>query len=82
MAKQIQPDDLVIHFLNVGFGDNIILEFPTDDRGIGKYGLVDCKDGDKTLDYPDKLMPSVNQRSLHSHDIPIKRDHCLHIVYE
>jgi hypothetical protein len=67
MAKQIKPEDLVIHFLNVGFGDNIIVEFPADDNGIRKYGLVDCKDGDKTLDYLDKLMPSpASVRDWHS----------------
>jgi beta-lactamase superfamily II metal-dependent hydrolase len=48
--KKIKPEDLVIHFLNVGFGDNIVLEFP-EDNGVRRYGLVDCFDGGKTLRY-------------------------------
>jgi beta-lactamase superfamily II metal-dependent hydrolase len=63
MAKQIKPDDLVLHFLNVGFGDNIIIEFPADDQGNRKYGLVDCKDGEKTLHYLDELVPAAANRS-------------------
>jgi beta-lactamase superfamily II metal-dependent hydrolase len=63
MAKQIQPEDLVIHFLNVGFGDNIIIQFPVDGNGIRKCGLVDCRDGDKTLNYLDKLKPQGSGRS-------------------
>ena len=62
MAKQIQPEDLVIHFLNVGFGDNIIIQFPEDRNGIRKNGLIDCRDGDKTLNYLDKLKPKGADR--------------------
>ena len=56
MARSIKPDDLVIHFLNVGLGDNIVMEFPADSNGNKTYGLVDCKDSDKTLDYLGKLV--------------------------
>lgn len=55
MPRPINPEDLVIHILNVGFGDNIIIEFPIDANGIRNYGLVDCKDTNKTIDYLDKL---------------------------
>lgn len=55
MTRPIEPDDLVIHFLNVGFGDNIVIQFPEDNNGNRKYGLVDCKNGTKTLNYLDKL---------------------------
>ena len=60
MARSIEPDDLVIHFLNVGFGDNIVIQFPKDENGNRKYGLVDCKNGTKTLDYLGKLMRNDN----------------------
>ena len=33
MSESICPEDLVIHILNVGFGDNILIEFPADDSG-------------------------------------------------
>jgi beta-lactamase superfamily II metal-dependent hydrolase len=59
MERPIAPNDLVIHFLNVGFGDNIVIQFPADNNGNRKYGLVDCKNGKKTLDYLGKLMPGV-----------------------
>lgn len=54
--KPIKPDDLVIHFLNVGFGDNIVVELPADSDSKRSYGLVDCKDSAKTLDYLGKLV--------------------------
>lgn len=56
MPKLIAPDELVVHFLNVGFGDNIVVELPADQNGKRSYGLVDCRDGKKTLDYLGKLM--------------------------
>lgn len=57
MARRIRPSDLVIHFLNVGFGDNIMIEFPADNNGYRRYGLVDCKESRKTLAYLGDLMP-------------------------
>jgi beta-lactamase superfamily II metal-dependent hydrolase len=47
---------LVFHFLNVGFGDNIIVEFPVDKTGKRSYGIVDCRDSKKTKKYLDNLM--------------------------
>ncbi|MFC1508251.1 ComEC/Rec2 family competence protein [Candidatus Omnitrophota bacterium] len=59
MAKDIKSDDLVVHFLNVGFGDTIIIEFPADASGNRRYGLIDCYSGKKTISYLDKLMQNI-----------------------
>lgn len=56
MTKDIKAKDLVIHILNVGFGDNILIEFPEDKEGQRSYGLVDCFKFDKTRSYLNKLM--------------------------
>jgi hypothetical protein len=40
----------------VGFGDNILVEFPVDKTGKRSYGLVDCRNFKKTKQYLDKLM--------------------------
>jgi len=56
MASPIQPQELVIHILNVGFGDNILIEFPADRESQRSYGLVDCCDSVKTERYLKKLM--------------------------
>jgi len=56
MANPIQSQDLVIHVLNVGFGDNILIEFPADSEGQRSYGLVDCRNSVKTRRYLNKLM--------------------------
>lgn len=61
-SKQIKPEDLVIHVLNVGFGDNIIIEFPVDGNGRRSFGLVDCYKGKKTKGYLDALVPNVQDR--------------------
>lgn len=61
--KRIDPDDLVIHVLNVGFGDNILLEFPVDDSGKRSYGLVDCYNSKKTKGYLEKLIQKRPGRS-------------------
>jgi beta-lactamase superfamily II metal-dependent hydrolase len=60
--QPIATDELVIHFLNVAFGDNIVVELPADRDGKRSYGLVDCKDSAKTLDYLGKLMPGGPER--------------------
>jgi len=60
MPKQISNDELVFHFLNVGFGDNIIIEFPLD-NGERQFGLVDCRNGKKTEAYLNKLHAEANQ---------------------
>lgn len=56
MPAPIEPQDLVFHILNVGFGDNILIEFPADGLGERSYGLVDCNDFSKTKCYLDKLL--------------------------
>lgn len=63
MASPIQPQDLVIHVLNVGFGDNILIEFPVDSEGQRSYGLVDCYNSVKTMRYLKKLMEMRPGRS-------------------
>ncbi|MBN1273234.1 MAG: hypothetical protein JXB26_13285 [Candidatus Aminicenantes bacterium] len=55
MTTPINKEDLVIHILNVGFGDNIVIEFPVDDSDKRSYAIVDCYDADKTKDYLNKL---------------------------
>lgn len=54
MPHIISKNDLLFHFLNVGFGDNIIIEFP-EKNGYRSYGLVDCFLHEKTKKYLDKL---------------------------
>ncbi|MCP4268887.1 MAG: MBL fold metallo-hydrolase [Candidatus Brocadiaceae bacterium] len=61
-GKKIKPDDLLIHVLNVGFGDNIIVEFPVDNDGKRSFGLVDCFKGTKTTKYLDALLPNIQDR--------------------
>lgn len=63
MATPIEPGDLVIHVLNVGFGDDILIGLPADDTGKRSYGLVDCKDAEKTRGYLNKLMPNPSERT-------------------
>jgi glyoxylase-like metal-dependent hydrolase (beta-lactamase superfamily II) len=56
LPTPIGQEDLVFHFLNVGFGDNIVVEFPVDKAGKRSYGIVDCRDFKKTKQYLDSLM--------------------------
>lgn len=56
MPTPIKPEDLVFHCLNVGFGDNILIEFPVDKASKRSYGIVDCRNSEKTMKYLDKLM--------------------------
>jgi len=58
----IQDNEMVLHFLNVGHGDTIIVEFPADAAGIREFGIVDCRDADKTIKYLDALVPSPADR--------------------
>jgi beta-lactamase superfamily II metal-dependent hydrolase len=67
MATPIQPQDLVIHVLNVGFGDNILIEFPADSAGQRSYGLVDCRNSVKTMRYLNRLMEIRPARSHATH---------------
>jgi len=55
MATTIQQTDLVVHILNVGFGDAILVELPTDLQGRNMLGIVDCNNGSKMVDYLTKL---------------------------
>lgn len=50
----VKPESLCVHVLNVGDGDNIILQFP-EINGQRKYAIVDCYNEDKTLAYLNKL---------------------------
>lgn len=63
MPKPISDKDLVIHVLNVGFGDNIIVEFPVDADGKRKFGIVDCYNADKTKKYLEKLKAQHNSHN-------------------
>jgi beta-lactamase superfamily II metal-dependent hydrolase len=49
-----QPRSLRVHVLNVGDGDSIIVEFP-EVNGNRRYGVVDCSNATKTIDYLKKL---------------------------
>ena len=60
--KKINPEDLLIHVLNVGFGDNIIIEFPVDNEGKRSFGLVDCFKHKKTEKYLDALVEKAEDR--------------------
>lgn len=55
MVYKIKDEDLLFHVLNVGFGDNIIVEFPVDENGQRSYGLVDCYNSKKTKEYLTRL---------------------------
>jgi beta-lactamase superfamily II metal-dependent hydrolase len=59
MPKEIAPGDLLVHFLNVGFGDTAVIEFPADASGKRTYGLVDCRIAEKARAYLDKLMAAA-----------------------
>jgi beta-lactamase superfamily II metal-dependent hydrolase len=62
MPLSIKPQDLVIHIMNVGFGDNIIVGFP-EENGQRQYAIVDCRNSTKTKKYLDKLEPDPQKRS-------------------
>lgn len=51
MSNKIKAEDLVFHFLNVGFGDTTVIELPPNTSGKRLLGIVDCCDSDKTLKY-------------------------------
>jgi len=54
MSENIGPYSLCIHVLNVGDGDNIIIQSP-EVAGNRLYGIVDCYKPGKTIKYLDKL---------------------------
>ena len=55
MPSPIQPGDLVLHFLNVGHGDGIVVEFPEDANGDRSIAIVDSNNGTKMRGYLRKL---------------------------
>ena len=55
MSKKIKAEDLVFHFLNVGFGDTAVIELPPNTSGKRLLGIVDCCDGGKTLKYAKQI---------------------------
>jgi beta-lactamase superfamily II metal-dependent hydrolase len=68
--QPIEDEDLVIHVLNVGFGDTTIIEFPAEpdvdnaEHMVRSYALVDCRDAVKTRKYLQALAerrPSTTQ---------------------
>lgn len=50
-----KDDELIVHVLNVGRGDTIIIEFPADGNGLRRYGVVDCVNYDKFESYMKQL---------------------------
>ena len=48
---KIQPEDLVISVLNVGFGDAIVIRFPREAGDTFPVGIVDCYKAKKTKEY-------------------------------
>jgi beta-lactamase superfamily II metal-dependent hydrolase len=65
MPSPIKPEDLLVHIVNVGFGDNIIIEFPVDEQtGKRGYAIVDCRNSTKTINYLDKRIPEADRSSL------------------
>lgn len=58
MPYKAKPQDLLIHFLNVGQGDAIVIGFPAGDDGKRRHGVVDCYNSTKVIGYLDKLMPA------------------------
>lgn len=50
----VKPESLCVHILNVGDGDNIVLQFP-EINGKRKFAIVDCCNYNKTIDYLEKL---------------------------
>jgi beta-lactamase superfamily II metal-dependent hydrolase len=50
----VRPESLCVHVLNVGDGDNLILQFP-EIGGLRRFAIVDCYSSRKTIDYLNKL---------------------------
>lgn len=51
----IRDEELVLHILNVGFGDAILVEFPTSDGRPRRLAVVDCYKSSKMTAYLEKL---------------------------
>ena len=55
-SELIRDRDLIFHILNVGDGDNIIVELPMNkDNGKRPIGIIDCYKYQKTVDYIEKI---------------------------
>lgn len=55
MSTKIKSEDLVFHFLNVGFGDTAVIELPPNTSGERLLGIVDCCNSGKTINYVKQL---------------------------
>lgn len=55
MATPIADQDLILHVLNVGMGDCILIELPADATGERSYAMVDCAAERKARTYLGKL---------------------------
>jgi competence protein ComEC len=53
--KPVKSNELVLHVLNVGRGDTIVVELPADREGQRSYGVVDCYDAGKVTQYINRL---------------------------
>ncbi len=53
--RPIEDDELLLHVLNVGRGDTLVVELPVDAQGLRSYGVVDCFDFEKLASYLDGL---------------------------
>ena len=56
----VKKEDLVVHILNVGHGDAIIIELPRNAQGKRVLGIVDCYKKTKTWEYLNKLKTARN----------------------
>ncbi len=64
MPALIKPGDLIIHILNVGHGDAIIVGLPARNEDERTYGLVDCYKGTKVMKYMNKLYENKTKKRL------------------
>ncbi len=69
----LRPQDLYIHFINVGDGDSIVITFP-EKNGVRKYAVVDCYGGayeTKVVDFVDRYLEAPELEfvcATHPHD--------------
>ncbi len=63
-VQPINSDDLVIHILNVGHGDAIIIGLPAKNEQERIYGLVDCYKDSKVKKYLNELYKGKQKQRL------------------